>query len=172
MPSRRPAKSEQTIEAVGYVRVSTSEQADSGLSLEAQRSRITALCEANGWTLLSILEDPGLSAKTITRPGLQEALELLCPGRVLVCLKLDRLTRSLADFIDLDRLLVQKRAEFASVQERIDTTTATGRLMRDLIVRLSQWEREVIGERTRAALQVKKDRKERLGSSMRRVWRR
>jgi site-specific DNA recombinase len=151
--------------AVGYVRVSTQEQADSGLSLAAQRTRIEAQALANGWELAAVFEDAGLSAKTLDRPGLRAALAALTPGRVLLALKLDRLTRSVRDLYELTDRIEQAGAEWACVQERFDTTTASGRLMLNLIVQLSQWEREVIGERTAAALSTKRVRRERLGAT-------
>lgn len=156
---------EGPVEVVGYVRVSTLDQADSGLSLEAQKERIRAQCLANGWELLSIYEDAGVSAKTLDRPGLRAAIAALGPGRVLLALKMDRLTRSVGDLNDLVASIQDAGGEWATIQERFDTTTATGRLMLRLIVELSQWEREVIGERTASALQQKRKQKERLGTT-------
>ena len=164
-PAKKSAEEPETLEAVGYVRVSTNEQADSGLGMEAQRARITAQALANGWKLIAIYEDAGVSAKTLDRPGLQAALKELRPGRVLLALKLDRLTRSVRDLYDLTAEIDRAGAEWASVMEKFDTTTATGRLMLNLIVQLSQWEREVIGERTSDALDTKKTRRERLGTT-------
>ncbi len=155
----------EALKAVGYVRVSTDDQADSGLGLEAQRARITAQAMANGWELIAIHEDAGFSAKTLNRPGLQAALKDLGPGRVLLALKLDRLTRSVRDLYDLTAEIEKAGAEWASVMEKFDTTTATGRLMLAFIVQISQWEREVIGERTTDALGSKKTRRERLGTT-------
>lgn len=155
----------EVTEAIGYVRVSTVEQADSGLSLEAQRRRIAAYAEANGWNLVATYEDAGQSAKTIQRAGLKQALSALSPGRVLLVLKLDRLTRSVKDIYALTELIEGVGAEWAAVQEKFDTSTATGRLMLNLIVQLSQWEREVIGERTSSALKEKRQRGERLGTT-------
>ena len=165
LPTKKPAEEPEVLEAVGYVRVSTNEQAESGLGLEAQRARITAQALANGWKLVAIYEDAGVSAKTLDRPGLQAALKELRPGRVLLALKLDRLTRSVRDLYDLTAEVDKAGAEWASVMEKFDTTTATGRLMLNLIVQLSQWEREVIGERTSDALGTKKTRRERLGTT-------
>jgi DNA invertase Pin-like site-specific DNA recombinase len=151
-------------EAIGYIRVSTEEQADSGLSLESQRARIKAQSEANGWTLAGIYEDAGISAKTLNRPGLHAALKQLRPGRVLVALKLDRLTRSVPDLYELDALVSDRGGEWASISEHIDTTTATGRMMRTFIATIAEWERGIIAERTAAALGEKKVRREHLGA--------
>lgn len=152
-------------QAIVYCRVSTQEQADSGLGLEAQEQRCRAYCVANGWPIAGLYIDAGISAKSIDRPQLQHALAALTPNSVLVVLKLDRLTRSVADLQPLSEQLIRAGAEWVSVQEKFDTSTATGRLMLRMILELSQWEREVIGERTSSALQQKKRRKERLGTT-------
>lgn len=163
-PKTAPQKQETT-EALGYIRVSSQDQADSGLSMEAQRARIEGQAAANGWTLIGIYEDAGISAKTLDRPGLQAALKKLKPGRVLLALKLDRLTRSVRDLYDLTKLIDEAGADWACVQEKFDTTTATGRLILAIMVQLSQWERETISERTISALGVKKTKGERLGTT-------
>jgi len=156
---------ETAVEVIGYVRVSTGEQAHSGLGLEAQRRRIQAQARANGWNLLALFEDAGVSAKTLERPGLNAALEMLTPGRVLLALKMDRLTRSAGDLLRFQKMVDGRGAAWATVQERIDTTTATGRLMRTLLATLAEWERDTIAERTVAALASKKERGERLGTT-------
>lgn len=157
--------SSAALEVVGYIRVSTTEQADSGLSLIAQRERIEAQAAANGWKLLAVYEDAGVSAKTLERPGLQSALKKLRPGRVLLAMKLDRLTRSVRDLYELTQTIESSGAEWATIQDKFDTTTPTGRLMLGIIVQLSQWERETIADRTITALAVKKSRRERLGTT-------
>lgn len=162
---QRRAGVEQATEAVGYVRVSTNEQADTGLSLEAQRARIEAQATANGWRLVAVYEDAGLSAKTLERAGLRAAFDALRPGRVLLAVRLDRLTRSVPDLYSLDAEVSAQGAEWATVAERIDTSTATGRMMRTLLATLAEWEREVIAERTSAALKAKRARGERLGTT-------
>lgn len=151
--------------AIIYCRVSTSEQADSGLGLEAQQKRCEGYCAAQDWTIAGIFIDAGISASTLNRPKLEEALAALEPGSVLVVLKLDRLTRTVADLAPLSEQIERAGAEWATVQEKFDTSTATGRLMLRMMLELSQWEREVIGERTSAALQQKKSRRERLGTT-------
>src|SRR5438128_58920 len=107
-PRRAPA-------AVGYVRVSTDEQATSGLGLAAQRTAIRSECHRRGIPLFRILEDRGVSAKNLGRPALQEALALLEGGdaNVLVVSKLDRLTRSVHDATGL--LLQAERQGWALV---------------------------------------------------------
>jgi DNA invertase Pin-like site-specific DNA recombinase len=158
-------KQTEITECVGYVRVSSTEQAESGLSLQAQKEKIAAQATANGWKLVGIYEDAGLSAKTLDRPGLQAAFKKLKPGRVLLVLKLDRLTRSVRDLYELTQVFEKSGGEWASIQEKFDTSSATGRLILAIMVQLSQWERETISERTTTALATKKTRRERLGTT-------
>ena len=144
--------------AIGYVRVSTEQQANEGVSLEAQRQKIAAYCDLYGFDLVRIEVDAGASASTLKRDGLKRALDSLEAGEAnaLVVVKLDRLTRSVRD---LDALLTNYFAErfaLVSVAEQVDTTTATGRMILNVLMSVSQWERDVIGERTSAALQHKK----------------
>jgi DNA invertase Pin-like site-specific DNA recombinase len=97
----------------------------------------------------------GQSAKSLSRPGLQRLLSLVEAGHldVVIIYKLDRLTRSVADLDKLMKLFERKGVALVSLQESLDATTATGRLMMNLLASISQWEREVIGERTRDAMQ-------------------
>jgi len=165
--ARRATKSEQTeiTDAVAYLRVSTQEQADSGLGLEAQKARVEAYCTAQGWRLARTYTDAGVSAKTLDRPGLTAALEALRPGRVLVALKLDRLTRTARDLDELTARVHDNGGEWATVEGQYDTASAMGRFMLRLVGDLAQLEREQIAERTSAALQAKKARRERLGTT-------
>jgi site-specific DNA recombinase len=144
----------------GYVRVSTDEQASSGVSLAAQAEKIRAYCSLYDIELLEIVEDPGASAKTIDRPGLQRVLATLRKGEAqgLVVAKLDRLTRSVADMAALIDSHFGERAgrSLFSVADAIDTRTASGRMVLNILVSVSQWEREAIAERTRDALRHKR----------------
>jgi DNA invertase Pin-like site-specific DNA recombinase len=118
-----------------------------------------------------VIEDAGLSAKTLDRPGLQTALAMLKTGQAagLVIAKLDRLTRSVRDLGALiEGPFAAGKAALLSVSEQIDTRTAGGRLVLNILGSVSQWEREVIGERTAAALQHKKTRAS--GSAPARSW--
>lgn len=152
---------------IGYVRVSTEKQADSGLSVEAQRARLEAWCALHGAELVRVETDAGASAKTLDRPALGRALAALHAGEAdaLLVAKLDRLTRSVRD---LDTLLAEHFADgsgdLVSVAESIDTRSAAGRLVLNVLASVAQWEREAIGERTAAALAVKADRGERVGA--------
>lgn len=143
--------------AVGYVRVSTEEQAREGLSLAAQESRIRAFCEAKGWELVRIYRDEGYSGKNLDRPGIQALIrDLKADGiDVVVVLKLDRLTRSVRDLGTLIEDLFEGRA-LASVEESLDSSTANGRMVINLLGTVAQWEREIVSERTKLALSYKR----------------
>jgi site-specific DNA recombinase len=147
---------------VGYVRVSSDEQARNGVSLAAQRERLQAYAVAMELELVAVYEDAGASAGTLNRPGLQSALAALRARRAtgLVVVKLDRLTRSVTDLGALLREYFLKCHDLLSVSDSIDTRSATGRLMLNLLTSVTAWEREQGGERTRAALlQLKAQRR-------------
>jgi DNA invertase Pin-like site-specific DNA recombinase len=144
---------------IAYVRVSTDKQADKGVSLSAQRAKCAAYAELYDLELVEVIVDAGESAKTLDRPGLQRALALLKVGKAeaLLVVKLDRLTRSVRDLGDLVAgPFAQGKAALLSVGEQIDTRSAAGRLVLNVLASVSQWEREAIGERTSTALQHKK----------------
>ena len=150
---------------IGYVRVSTEEQAATGLSLATQADRLTDYCSARGWTLAALYRDAGVSGRTLERPALQAALESLEAGDadVLLALKLDRLTRSVADLGRLIELSKVHGFQLATVSESLDTTNAAGRMMANILGSVAQWEREAAGERTAAALRFKQSRGEWIG---------
>jgi DNA invertase Pin-like site-specific DNA recombinase len=154
---------------IGYSRVSTEEQAQGGFSLEAQEEKIRGYCAVYELEPVRVVLDPGYSGKDLDRPGIREVLAELRrrKGGVdgLVIAKLDRLTRSLGDCVDLiDEFFEERRRKrLFSVGESIDTRTATGQMMLHIIITVAQWERKVIGERTRDALQAKIRKGERCG---------
>ncbi len=139
---------------VGYIRVSTEGQADGGVSLDAQRSKLEAYAFACDLDLVTVEVDAGLSAKTMRRPGLQRALESLRRGDAegLLVAKLDRLTRSVRDLGTLVEDYFSDGFSLLSVGDSIDTRSAAGRLLLNVLASVSQWEREATGERTREAL--------------------
>jgi DNA invertase Pin-like site-specific DNA recombinase len=146
------------MQVVGYARVSTEDQARDGVSIAAQQAKIEAYATVKDWGLLELIRDEGHSAKHLKRPGLERLLALVESRRVeaVIVYKLDRLTRSVADLEELMKLFERKGVALVSLQESLDATTATGRLMMNLLASVSQWEREVIGERTRDAMQYLK----------------
>jgi DNA invertase Pin-like site-specific DNA recombinase len=139
--------------AIGYIRVSTDKQADHGVSLEAQQAKIRAYAQLYDLELVDVVIETG-SAKSLDREGLASVLKRLQAGEAsaLVVTKLDRLTRSVADLGRLVETYFQHIA-LLSVSEQIDTRSAAGRLVLNVLASVSQWEREVIGERTSAAMQ-------------------
>lgn len=145
------------MEVIGYVRVSTTKQEQSGLSLEAQELKIRQYCELYELELIDIIIDAGASAKTLERPGIQSAMTMIKNGAAngLVVAKLDRLTRSIKDLNVLIEDLFNKAA-LISVSDQVDTTTPSGRLVVNIIMSVSQWEREEIGQRTKVAMKAKK----------------
>lgn len=154
------------MKAVGYVRVSTEKQAGEGVSLEAQQAKILAMAVVQGVEIGEMIVDAGESAKSLGRPGMETLLKLVDQGKVktVIVAKLDRLTRSVKDLaVLLDRF--QKRGvALVSVAESLDTASAAGRLVLNIMVSVSQWEREAIGERTKDAMSHKKAKGERVGN--------
>lgn len=146
---------------IGYTRVSTEEQASSGLGLGAQRDTITRYAEAHGWDVVWY-EDAGLSAKSLDRPQLQAALARLhvLPKRRdvdgIVVAKLDRLSRSVVDFAGVLELARARKWAMVAIDLGVDTSTPTGELVANVMMSVAQWERRVIGERTSAAMQAAK----------------
>lgn len=165
MAKRRRTEPDEITEAVGYIRVSTQDQAESGLGLAAQRARIEAYCVAKGWTLVQVHEDAGVSGKTLDRPALREAIGMLRPGRILLGYKLDRLTRTALDLERLTERVEERGSAWATVEGDFDTSSAMGRFLCLIVSGIAQMEREVIAERVDAALAVKKRRGERLGTT-------
>jgi DNA invertase Pin-like site-specific DNA recombinase len=154
------------MKATAYIRVSTAQQAEEGVSLEAQQARIAAYCMANGLELVNTFTDAGLSGKRAdNRPGLQAALEAVCnDGGILVVYSLSRLARSVGDTLQIAEQLRKSGAELASLSERIDTSSAGGRMVFTMLAAFAQFERDLTAERTSAALQHKKSLGQRVGT--------
>jgi len=150
-----------------YCRVSTADQSDHGVSLDAQRAKLTAYADLYGLEVAEVISDAGESAKSLNRPGLQRALAMLKSGQAdgLAILKLDRLTRSVADWQTLidDHFGERKGKQLFSVNDSIDTRTAAGRLVLNVLLSVAQWEREATAERTRDSLQYKIRNRQRVG---------
>ncbi len=142
--------------AIGYTRVSPRDQAASSVSLVSQRMKIEAYAVLHDLELVEVIEDAGYSAKSLDRPGMAKLLQLIRGRKIttVVVAKLDRITRSVRDLGELIELFQRSGVEFASVADHIDTSTASGRLVLNVMGSVSQWEREAIGERTSEALAV------------------
>lgn len=124
------------MQAIGYIRVSTNKQADKGCSLEAQRERIQAMAVVQQVRLLDIVVDAGESAKDLKRPGIERVLAVVDAGEVgtVIVAKRDRLTRSVRDLADLLELFQRRGASLVSVAESLDTGSASGRLVLNIMV--------------------------------------
>ena len=145
-----------TTRAIAYIRVSTNQQADQGHSLLAQQEKVNAYASLYDLEIVETVVETG-SAKNLNREGLQGALAQIKSGKAdaLIVVKLDRLTRSV---VDLGLLINEYFTdhELLSVSEHIDTRSAGGRLILNILTSVSQWEREAIGERTSAVRQSMK----------------
>jgi len=150
--------------AIGYVRVSTSEQAIEGISLDNQKAKIQSYCELNDLELTEIIEDVG-SGKNLKRDGIQEILALIKRKEIdsLIVYKLDRLSRKVIDVLTLIETFEKNGINFHSLNEKIDTGTAIGRFFLNITASLAQMERDLISERTKDALQMKISNGERAG---------
>jgi len=155
------------MKAIGYVRVSTEEQAKEGLSLENQKEKIKAFCFAKDWELLEVYEEKGKSAADLNREGMKRSIEG-CQRHlfdVVVVYKLDRLTRSVRDLGYLTQDVFEENGiAFSSIMDNFDTATANGKLVLNILGALAQWERDIISERTKDALAYKKEKGEYLGT--------
>lgn len=149
---------------IGYTRVSTEEQAGSGLGLAAQRHAITQAAESRGWEV-EWVEDAGVSAGTLDRPGLAHARELLASGAVdgLVVSKLDRLSRSMLDFATVMDEAKKQKWSLVTLDLGVDMTSPSGQLLANVFAAFATFERELIRQRTRDALAQAKARGQRLG---------
>ena len=144
-------------QAIGYIRVSTEQQANEGVSLEAQKAKIAAWCVTNSYELVNVFVDAGISGKSMDkRPGLQDAMKSLKKGMALVSYSLSRLARSTKDALSIGETVAKRKADIVSLSEQIDTTTAAGKMMFQMLAVLAEFERNLVAERTTNALQHKK----------------
>ena len=146
------------MQVIGYVRVSTEEQGMSGAGLAAQRQAIAAECERRGWEIVETIEDRGYSARDLKRPGIQVALDTLERGEAgaLVVAKLDRLSRTMLDFTSLMDKAQRQSWALIALDSAVDTTTPAGEAMANVLATFAQFERRLIGQRTREAMAAKK----------------
>lgn len=159
----RKARTPQTpTQAIGYVRVSTDDQA---LSVDAQHARLTAWCIERGLTLTAVYEDIGVSggAALDKRPGLMAAIDTLEPGVALVAVKRDRLARDTMNAAMIERLAERVGAKVLTCDGAGEGDSPEARLMRTMIDAFAEYERRIIAARTKAALAVKRTKGEKLG---------
>jgi DNA invertase Pin-like site-specific DNA recombinase len=153
------------MKAIGYVRVSTEEQAREGISLENQKVKIRIYCDLHNFELEKIIEDAGKSGKDLNREGIQELIQKVKDKRIgaVLVYKLDRLSRKVIDTLNLIELMKKNHVEFHSIIDSIDTKTAMGKFFINIMASLAQMERDLISERTKDALRMKITKNERAG---------
>ncbi|MCK9876626.1 recombinase family protein [Frankia sp. Ag45/Mut15] len=156
------------LRAIGYMRVSTDEQGDSGAGLAAQRAVVEAECARRGWTLVEVIEDVA-SGKTLDRPGMTRALGLLDARQadVLIAAKVDRISRSTLDFATLLDRAQRSRWALNVLDIGADLTTPAGEMFAQIVAVIAQYERRLIGQRTRDALAIRKAAGVQLGTVFR-----
>jgi site-specific DNA recombinase len=155
--------------SVGYVRVSTAEQAKKGISLKNQKMRIRRYAEDNELTIIEICEDSGISGSKIeNRPGMRQLIDLINDKKVeaVVSYKLDRLFRNASDAITTLNWLKEKKVAFHSITEKIDTTIPFGKFFVGITALYAEMERDVLSERIRDNLKMKKLRGEKTGGNV------
>ena len=146
-----------------YCRVSSDERLDQAFnSIDAQREAGAAFIasqRAEGWEQVEDnYEDPGFTGGNMDRPGLKRLLQDIQEGKIdiVVVYKIDRLSRSLADFAKMIQLFDRYKASFSSVTQQINSATSMGRLMLNVLLSFAQFEREVTGERIRDKITASK----------------
>ncbi|HYG77127.1 MAG TPA: recombinase family protein [Planctomycetota bacterium] len=152
------------MKAIGYVRVSTDGQAQDGVSVEAQQERIKAWALANGYELAAMQIDAGLSGgRADNRPGLQVAIAEACRQKAaLVVYSLSRMSRSTKDTIEIGEQLDRAGADLVSLSERIDTTSAAGKMIFRMLAVMAEFERDQISERTKTAMSHMRNQQRRI----------
>lgn len=146
--------------AIGYIRVSSDEQAREGLSLEAQKRKINAYCELKDLDLVTIFSDEAISGfkPFEKRPGGAKAYGMLVTGEAdhIVAIKLDRLFRNTGDAIAKATEFQKKNINLHLLDVSVDTSTATGKMFFTVLAMLAQFERDITGERTKVVLDMKR----------------
>jgi DNA invertase Pin-like site-specific DNA recombinase len=168
MSPRRKIQCSNTLRAITYGRVSTGRQARDGLSLGDQEDRLADVVAERGWRHVDHATDPGLSGKKMAnRPGLLAALDRLDRGEadVLVAAKVDRVARSTADFAKLLDRAERRGWKLVVLDVDVDTTTAAGRLVVDVVAAAAQFESRRIGERVKGVHALRKAQGKRAGQA-------
>jgi site-specific DNA recombinase len=142
-------KKNSSIRVVSYARVSTTEQASEGTSLDFQGSQLNGYCQLQGWTVVNSYVDAGFTGKNGDRPGLQRLLTDAKLGLFdkMVVFKLDRLARSLSLLLEIEKTLKEHGIPLISMKESIDTSSGTGKMIFSLFGMVAEWDRANIIER-------------------------
>ena len=140
---------------VAYCRVSTEEQAAEGFSIAGQADKLRVYAELHDLGAVTVIADPGLSGKNLERPGLQQLLHMVDEGHVanVITWRLDRLSRNLGDLIMLADRLGQANVALHSFTEKIDLSSATGRMFYNILGSFAQFYREQLAENVRMGMQ-------------------
>jgi DNA invertase Pin-like site-specific DNA recombinase len=148
-----------------YLRVSTREQAESHAGLDAQETAIRLYALTHELNIAHWRVDPGYSAKDLGRPAMQAALDDVRTGatRGIIIAKLDRLSRSVIDFAGLMKEALYHDWNIVSVDLGVDLRTPNGKLVAGIMTLIAEWERDIIGERTKDGLAAKREQGVRLG---------
>ena len=151
--------------AVIYIRVSTTQQVEDGVSLDTQAAKLKQYCELNDLDVVEIISDNGISGKTTNRPGFQKVMNMRNNKSVdvIAVYSLSRFARNTIDTLNIVENMNKKAVSLYSFTEKIDTSSAIGRFFLTTLASLAQLEREQLAERTKAALQYKKSNNERIG---------
>lgn len=155
-PRKRPITRARPL-ALGYVRVSTADQVDNGASLDAQRTALTGEADRRGWDL-ELVADQGLSGKNLNRPALLDALARLGRGEAdtLISIRLDRISRSVADFAGLLDRAGRKGWGLVLLSPALDLADPAGRFTANVLASAAQYERELISARTKEGMAQRK----------------
>ncbi len=143
------------IRAAIYTRVSTEDQAKEGFSLDAQLDKLRSYCKARDWEIGGEYIDDGYSGRYIKRPAYKRMMEEMDKWDVLLVIKMDRIHRNSKNFMLMMEELKKNEKEFVSMTESLDTSTAMGRFVMDIIQRIAQLESEQIGERVYIGMEQK-----------------
>lgn len=154
---------DQPLVVHAYIRVSGEQQAETRLGLDSQQEAIRRACDSRGYVIAGWHEDAAKSGRTCKRKGLQGILDIIQPGEGLIVAKLDRFSRSVRDFATLVERAKKEGWVPICLDPDLDLATPNGKLVANLIVSVSQWEADITGERTRAALAAKRARGEYVG---------
>ena len=138
-----------------YTRVSTEDQAKEGFSLDAQLDKLRSYCKARDWVIGGEYIDDGHSGRTIKRPAYIKMMDEMDKWDALLVIKMDRIHRNSKNFMLMMEHLKKEEKEFVSMTESLDTSTAMGRFVMDIIQRIAQLESEQIGERVYVGMEQK-----------------
>ena len=147
------------MKAVGYIRVSTEEQARNGISLDMQRAKVAAYAALEDMDLIDTIADEGISGCSIKgRPGIQKVLEMVKSKqtKAVIVYKLDRLARNTIEALQVSRLLDRNGVALHSITEKLDTKSAMGRFFFTIMASIAEMERGIIGERIQGAMARKR----------------